>query len=64
MALGLTSVKIQINSCYFGMALSYLISYLRLLQNCFFLGIVRGKRMIIESAEPTIYCGDDLLCVA
>ncbi|WP_051036598.1 TrkA C-terminal domain-containing protein [Calothrix sp. PCC 6303] len=60
MALDLTSVKIQINSCYCGMALSHL----KLPPNCFLLGIVRGVHIILASEEATIHCGDDLLGVA
>lgn len=57
MALGLTSVKIQINNCWCGLALSNL----KLPLNCFLLGLVRGNQVISASAEPTIYCGDELL---
>jgi hypothetical protein len=60
MALGLTSVKIRINSCYCGIALSHL----KLPQSCFLLGILRGECIILASAEPTIYCGDNLLGIA
>ena len=47
-------VQIQFNSCYCGIALTSI----QLPVDCIFLGIVRAGRIILASAEPTIYCGD------
>lgn len=59
MALGLITVKVQINNCWCGVALSNL----QLLPNCFLIGLVRGDQVILASAEPTICCGDELLAL-
>jgi hypothetical protein len=60
MELGLTSEKIQINSCYCDITLTSI----QLPQNCFVLGIVRENQIILASAEPTIWCGDYVLALA
>ncbi|HIK07958.1 MAG TPA: TrkA C-terminal domain-containing protein [Trichormus sp. M33_DOE_039] len=57
MALGLISVKIQINNCWCGLSLNNV----KLPPNCFLIGIVREDQVISASTEPTIYCGDELL---
>ncbi|WP_414575547.1 hypothetical protein [Anabaena sp. CCY 9402-a] len=57
MALGLISLKVQINNCWCGVA----VSNLHLPANCFLIGLVRGNKVISASAEPTIFCGDELL---
>lgn len=56
----LIQVQIQFTSCYCGTALTAI----QLPDNCIFLGIVRAGRMIIASAEPTIFCGDYVLALA
>ncbi len=60
MTLGLTSVKIPINSCHCGIALTSL----QLPEKCFVLGVVRDNQLILASAEPIIWCGDYVLAIA
>ncbi|MFH7028474.1 MAG: hypothetical protein ACHBN1_24560 [Heteroscytonema crispum UTEX LB 1556] len=60
MALGLISVKIQINSCCCGVALSSL----HLPESCFVMGLIRDNHVILASKKPTICCGDDVLAIA
>jgi NhaP-type Na+/H+ and K+/H+ antiporter len=60
MALGLISVKIQINSSYCGIALSSL----HLPEKCFLIGLVRDNQVILANQEPTICCGDEVLAIA
>lgn len=56
----LIQVQIQFNSCYCGITLTTI----QLPDNCIFLGCVRAGRMILASAEPSIYCGDYVLALA
>jgi Trk K+ transport system NAD-binding subunit len=60
MALGLISEKISSNSCHCGIALSSL----KLPEKCFALGIIRNNEIILASADPTIWYGDEILAVA
>ncbi|PAX53045.1 TrkA C-terminal domain-containing protein [Brunnivagina elsteri] len=60
MSLGLTTVKIQLNSSFCGIS----VNNLQLPESCFLLAIVRMNHIILASAEPEIWCGDDLLAVA
>ena len=53
-------VQIQFNSCYCGVDLNSL----QLPNNCQCLGIVRNKKVILASENPTISCGDYILAVA
>ena len=56
----LVQVPIKFTSCYCGVALPTI----KLPNNCIFLGLVRAGQMIIASAEPTIFCGDEILALA
>ncbi|OKH57967.1 TrkA C-terminal domain-containing protein [Scytonema sp. HK-05] len=60
MALGLTSVKITLNSCHCGMVLTTL----QLPEKCLVMGIVRDNLLILASAEPIIWYGDYVLAIA
>ncbi|WP_414528045.1 hypothetical protein [Nodularia chucula] len=60
MALGLKTAKITSNSCHCGIALTSL----KLPKKCFALGIIRDNQIILSSAEPIIWCEDDILAVA
>jgi Trk K+ transport system NAD-binding subunit len=60
MALGLVRIKVPVNSCYCGMSLNDL----KLPKSCFLVGLIRGDRIILASAEPTIHYEDDLLGIS